>query len=257
MEIYFLGTASGQSTSKRDNTSLLVKVFNEVFLIDCSGSPVKKISQVGIDFMNINNILITHVHPDHIYGLPSLVHQMLLKKRKRELNIFCPEKSDSFLHAFLNLFFEKAKNGFKINISPVRLVEKIKIIDSDHYEIFSFSVEHGIEAIGFKIVEKNGKSMVYSGDTKPCLNIIKNALDCDLLIHESTFPHQYEEEVNKGGHTTSFQAGEIASLTRAKKLILTHFDSLCENKESILLKEASVMYKNEILLSFDMMRIEI
>lgn len=66
-------------------------------------------------------------------------------------------------------------------------------------------------------VEK-GKRIVYSGDTKPCRNIMTIAKDADLLIHESTFFSEHIE----GEHTTFEEASEIAKKVNAKQTILTH-----------------------------------
>ena len=78
-DLYFLGTGGSIATEDRDNTSLLLDTENRLILIDCPGSVIQKIRKLGFDPRQIKTILVTHVHPDHIYGLPSLVHSLMLQ----------------------------------------------------------------------------------------------------------------------------------------------------------------------------------
>ncbi|WP_414838009.1 ribonuclease Z [Candidatus Nanosalina sp. VS9-1] len=87
------------------------------------------------------------------------------------------------------------------------------------------------------IEEMPGRKIVYSGDTEKCDNLIDNAENADLLIHESTCLHEMIEE--RHGHTSALQAGEIAEEADVEKLVLTHFSRRYRNSERKLLEEAS------------------
>jgi len=257
MKISFLGSSSALSTEERDNTAMVVEINGEILLIDCNGSPVKKISQLGYDFTKIDNILITHDHPDHIYGLPSILHEMLLKGRRRTLNIYSPSPALKLIRPFLKSLFDVEEDMFDYKLVDIKLEENILVLDTPKYSIYATKVEHGDGTIGYKIIEKGGKSFVYSADTKPCNNLLKFARNTDLLIHEATFSHQYVEEAEKGGHTTSYQAGEIAKKANVRKLVLTHFDPLCSRNSDLLLNEAKIEFDGEIIISFDLMSMEV
>ncbi len=81
-----------------------------------------------------------------------------------------------------------------------------------------------------------GRKIVYSGDTSKCDNLIQNAENADLLIHEATCLHEMIEE--RKGHTSARQAGEIASAAGVEKLVLTHISRRYQDKEGEILAEA-------------------
>ena len=87
------------------------------------------------------------------------------------------------------------------------------------------------------IEEMPGRKVVYSGDTAKSDNLIQNAEDADLLIHEATCLHEMIED--RKGHTSALQAAEIASQASVGKLVLTHFSRRYRNNEQVLLEEAS------------------
>jgi ribonuclease Z len=69
---------------------------------------------------------------------------------------------------------------------------------------------------------RKGRMIVISGDTKPCEELIKFSKDADVLIHEATFNSELEEVAKEYGHTTAFQAAEIAKKACVDKLFLIH-----------------------------------
>ena len=87
------------------------------------------------------------------------------------------------------------------------------------------------------IEEMPGRKVVYSGDTAKSENLIQNAEDADLLIHEATCLHEIIED--RKGHTSALQAAEVAKEASVEKLILTHFSRRYRNNEQVLLEEAS------------------
>ena len=69
---------------------------------------------------------------------------------------------------------------------------------------------------------RKGRMIVISGDTKPCEELIEFSKDADVLIHEATFDSELEEVAKEYGHTTAFQAAEIAKKASVEKLFLVH-----------------------------------
>ena len=69
---------------------------------------------------------------------------------------------------------------------------------------------------------RKGRMIVISGDTKPCEELIEFSKDADVLIHEATFDSELEEVAKEYGHTTAFQAAEIAKKACVDKLFLVH-----------------------------------
>ncbi|MFQ3275260.1 MAG: ribonuclease Z [Candidatus Nanohaloarchaea archaeon] len=86
------------------------------------------------------------------------------------------------------------------------------------------------------VEEVPGRKIVYSGDTAKCDNLIENAENADLLIHEATCTHDIIEE--RKNHTSAKQAGEIAQDADVGKLVLTHFSRRYRGEEEKLREEA-------------------
>ena len=101
-EIHFLGTGGWVATRERDNTSLLIQENEKLVLVDCPGSVIQKIKKTDLDPEAIVSILITHVHPDHVYGLPSLVHSLMLVECT--INLYGSEETVQFCLNLLDLF---------------------------------------------------------------------------------------------------------------------------------------------------------
>jgi ribonuclease Z len=100
---------------------------------------------------------------------------------------------------------------------------------------------------------QKGLKVVYSGDTKPCENLVELARDADLLIHDATFLEE-DEDVQKY-HSSVKDAAKIAKKANVKKLILTHISRRYQ-KEDVerLLKEAKEVFEN-VEVAYDLMRV--
>ena len=118
-------------------------------------------------------------------------------------------------------------------------------------KIFSKPMAHISDSVGYRTNFNDGKSIAVSGDTDYCQNIIDLAFEVDLLILECSFPDEKKVE----GHLTPSLAGRIASESRCKKLLLTHFYPICDQFD--ILKQCRQVYDGETILGEDLMRIKI
>jgi len=183
--------------------------------------------------------------PLHIYGpkgMNNLLEQILsLGYFKPNYPIISHEVDDTDI-----LDFE----GYKINVLRVKhgvpalaysLVEDIRPGKFDKPKALSIGIPEGPlfsklqkgETItlkdGKKITSKmvlgpsrKGRKIVFSGDTKPIKEMIDFAKDADILIHEATFESELEDVAGDYGHTTAYQAAEIAKKANVEKLFLIH-----------------------------------
>ena len=125
----------------------------------------------------------------------------------------------------------------------------------DAFEIGNMGVscakaEHGVPALAYRL-ESGGKSIVYTGDTKPAKAIEELSKGVNLLIHDSTFLSTNDAE--KYNHSTPGQAAEIAKKAGVGKLVLTHFSQ--KHKESgDFFEQAQKEFKN-VVLAEDLMQI--
>ncbi|MBM3308639.1 MAG: ribonuclease Z [Candidatus Altiarchaeales archaeon] len=103
-----------------------------------------------------------------------------------------------------------------------------------------------------------GRKVVYTGDTRPCNNVIKLAENADLLIHDGTFSHEEKQLVEESAHTTNVQAAEIAIKANVKKLYLTHISQRYPKKEDIkkMVEEARKIFK-QTYIAEDLQKVEV
>ena len=104
---------------------------------------------------------------------------------------------------------------------------------------------------------RTGIKISYSGDTKPCEEMIYLARESTILIHEATFLKKDKMNAEEYGHSTSIDAAQIALESNSKQLILTHFSTRYDYEyNDKLLSEAKEIFKNTKIAK-DLMKIEI
>lgn len=104
---------------------------------------------------------------------------------------------------------------------------------------------------------RKGAKITYSGDTKPCEEMIMLARDSTLLIHESTFVEEDKLNAEEHAHSTSVDAAYIARESNSKKLILTHISTrYTKEYEDKMLNEAREIFENTEL-AYDLLEVEV
>jgi len=106
-----------------------------------------------------------------------------------------------------------------------------------------------IEDVGYV---KEGLKVVYSGDTKPCKNIVKISENADLLIHDGTF---LEEDVGSKSHADVKEAAKLAKQSKVKQLILTHISRRYTDIKE-LEEEAKKIFENS-KVAYDFMKVKL
>jgi ribonuclease Z len=104
-----------------------------------------------------------------------------------------------------------------------------------------------------------GRTVVYTGDTRPCESTVEVASGCDMLIHEATFSEAELERAQRTGHSTARQAGEIAKRAGARRLVLTHLSARYSERPYVLEREAKRACAGacSVVVAYDGLAIEI
>ena len=103
--------------------------------------------------------------------------------------------------------------------------------------------------------KRKGRRIIYSGDTRPCANMINFSYNADVLIHESTFDDSHQDKAVENGHSTASEASLIAKTAQVRQLILTHISTRYKNTD-LLEEEALKIFENSRLAQ-DLMRIKV
>jgi ribonuclease Z len=244
-KLTFLGTASAVPDKDHHNTHFLLVSPDRVILVDCSGNPVVRLNQIGIDPLNLTDVVLTHFHPDHVSGLPLLLMDLWLLGREKRLDIFGLQDVIDRTKKMMDLYEWQTWQGFyPVIFHSLNSEENTTLINTDQTKLWAFPVCHMIPGIGLKIALTDS-SICYSSDTAPCDAVLKMATSVDLLIHEAT---------GEGlGHTSAEQAGKIAQQAGVKKLCLIHYDPSMESEK--LIAQAKTTFSGEVFIANDLMTI--
>ncbi|RLF03597.1 MAG: hypothetical protein DRJ59_00200 [Thermoprotei archaeon] len=211
MIITFLGTAGSAPYHEHSLPSILV---SKKILLDCGEGATSALQKAGA-LDELEYVLLTHFHGDHVSGLISLIWIYMLRGRARKLTVIGPRGVGSNVIQLLKLV-----NTPMERIRKFLVLREIKPGENIGF-IFAEEANHPTPSLAFRI-EIEGRALCYTGDTSPSEKIIKLAKGCELLIHDATFPPGMEEEALAVGHSTPYQAAVSAQKAGVKKLVLFH-----------------------------------
>lgn len=257
-KIIFLGTSGAVASKERDNTSFLIKTKDELILIDSPGSLISKLAKLGIDFRKISKIFFTHQHPDHLYGIVSLLHSQYRLKNK--IHLYASLETIRLIKELRKLFSLQDTELYpKVIFHPLKQSNPI-FYSSKELMVSFFKAEHTKDSVGFKVFfKKEGKKLIISGDTAFNYKLIEEAKESDFLIHDCFCPERFFKKYPQlyQKHTSSLQLGRIASLSKTKVLIPIHFSSELKYNFSEIIKEIKISYSGKIIIPKDLMRLDI
>ena len=150
-ELTILGSSSAVPTSKRNLTAHVLNVHERFFLIDCGEGTQMQIRKNKIRFSKINNIFISHLHGDHIFGLFGLISTFNLLSRKHDLHIYAHQELENILQGHID-YFERTLS-FKIIYHHIRPKVNEVIYEDGKVKVETIPMKHRIPTCGFKFSE--------------------------------------------------------------------------------------------------------
>jgi ribonuclease Z len=242
-KLILLGTAAIADLS-HDNVYMLLVGDELKILIDCGGSPTSRIMKAGHNFTELSGLIVTHHHPDHVYGVPVLLMNLWLLGRRGSFPIYGPDKTLQVIQRMIEVYEWATWPDFlNVDLRPIPLQPDTPIVSDDLVSITAWPVAHEVPAIGLRIDNRQtGKTLVYTSDTMRDPRVVDLARAADILIHEAT--GQYY------GHSTGTDAGHDAVDAGAKKLVLVHYSSMRGNPKATL-GEAQAVFKGPVELAED------
>ena len=246
MHFAFLGTAGALPSLGRDNTALAFTDGVETVLVDCGGSPIQKLLLAAIDPLTVSRVVMTHLHVDHAYGLPSLLRNLGMLGRRAPLRVHCREEHVEPLRALLGVFrLLDRPDMYSVELAPVRAVAGAPVTVAGPFTVSAAPNAHGnMPNLALRVDVTGGPAVVYSSDTEPCDAVVALSRGADTLIHEATYAEGDGHRV--GAHSTAAQAGEVAARAGVRRLILTHMDARHHDGTARLADEARARFAGEV-----------
>lgn len=226
-----LGAGAARVSATTDNTYLVFDDGHAPLLIDCAGSPAHKLLRAGIDPAKLAGVVLTHAHPDHVYGLPALVQHLAQVNYEGVLPLYGLLSTLATARGLLEVL--DANRRF-LDYRPFPAHEHELIIRSAGYVVYASLTRHSRPSVGLRI-ETSGSVLVYSSDSEPCPSLDWLAKGADILLHECSVGQPTT------GHSTPEQAAQTAAIAGAERLILVHYPPwLSERFDEIQLRIAKI-----------------
>jgi len=246
----FLGSAAAVPTIGHDNTYLAIEGDQSTLLIDCAGSPLLKLQLAGLDPVQVGYVLLTHRHPDHIYGFPSLMLGLWLLGCQIPLQILGEAEGLRGAQTLLGAFHpeEEWPCFCPPEYHEIDLHNETVALDLPDLLVTVAPTVHPVPSMAVKMMDKStGGTLVYSSDTAPCDALLRLARGADVLIHEAAGPEY--------GHSSAAQAGSMAQRAGVGKLYLVHYPVLYTDLND-LQTDAQREYSGEVELARDLGTVE-
>lgn len=222
LEVVFLGTTGPFPSGLSDNTALLIEAGNQKILVDCPGGIVHKLIQAGCDPRRIDGLFLTHVHIDHVYGLPSLVHSLMLYENI--IKVYGSRTSVLTASSLLE-FFDLKNKKYRTRIEFVT-VEPESQLFFPAFEVSAFKMPHHESSLAYSFNSSfNRQRLVVSGDTPACAEFFKWAEGSTALVHDCSAPERFFHlyPVMRSGHTSARDLGRYSQQAEVQTLVPCHF----------------------------------
>ncbi|MCM3877931.1 MAG: MBL fold metallo-hydrolase [Thermoanaerobaculia bacterium] len=245
LRITLLGTGNPRPTPERSGPAILVEASTTPptrILVDAGRGATERLFTIGKrDLLSsIDLVLLTHLHSDHVVGLPDLWLTGWLFGRSKPLVLRGPEGTASLMSHLEQAygFDVKARRDVDERLpgagadTDARDIPPETVFGVNGVKVTAFAVDHGPvkPAYGYRI-DYAGKSVVFSGDTRYSENLIAHAKGCDVLVHEvvavdverrlsQMSPAATQRVIDH--HTTPEDAGRVFATAKPKLAVYSH-----------------------------------
>lgn len=244
LDIFFLGTGAGIPAKLRNVTSIALKLLEErgsIWLFDAGEATQHQILHTSIKPRRIEKIFITHLHGDHIYGLPGLLASRSFQGGESEVTVYGPKG----LKEYITISLSVSQTYLKYPLKIVEIAEGV-IFEDEQFIVEARLLDHGIPSYGYRIVEKD----------RP------GTLLADKLVEAGVQPGPIFRKI-KGGETVTLEDGTVivpsdflGPAQKGRIITILGDTRYCENAISLardadLLIHEATFSKGEEKLAFD------
>jgi ribonuclease Z len=252
IHVRLLGTGSPTPSSSRFGMSTLIEAGDQRLLFDMGRGATIRLWQLQVPFGSINAHFITHMHSDHLNGLPDLWLTGWISTpyggRKEPMQIYGPHGTKAMMENLRKAFVDDIRIRTEDEHNPdagiavdAHDIESGFIYEKNGVVVKAFDVNHGDlikPSFGYKITYK-GHSVVLSGDTKYDTRVENEAQGVDLLVHEVALIPPKLLELHSifsaiyAHHTNPEEAGRLFSAARPKMAVYSHLVLSSDPKNGI------------------------
>ena len=278
-KLLILGSGTPNPNPERSGSAYAIVTNGQSYLVDFGPGVIRRASAFSpswggefesMEIQNLNYAFLTHLHSDHSAGLADLILSPWVLEREEPLNLFGPrglkKMADKITDAYqididyrINGSQPSNPEGYKTKVTEI--AEGI-IYEDKYIAVEAFENNHGDfkNSFGFVFTTKD-KKIVISGDTAYSQKVIEKSKEADILVHEVYSEKGFKEKTkdwqiyHKAHHTSAPDVGKIASVSKPKKLVLSHILFWGNSKESIV-EEVKSNFDGDVIIAEDLMVID-
>lgn len=234
MEITFLGTGAGMPSKERNVSSLvlnLLQEINQLWLFDCGEATQHQILHTTLKPRKISKVFITHLHGDHIFGLPGLLSSRSFLGGDEALTIYGP----TGIKKYVELSLKISQSHLTYPLKFVEITKEDVIFENDQFIVHTCFLNHNIMSIGYRITEKD-KLGELNVEKLMKLGIKPGPIYRQIKENEQTVLDN-GVTINRKDVTGETKKGKIISIFGDTRFIAKHSDFI--SKSDVLIHEAT------------------
>lgn len=240
MKITFLGTGSAMPDGDRVQTGVLIEGGESPLLVDCGAGILHRLGGANVDYTDIDTVLLTHHHLDHVSDLLGLVTARWLAGEP-ETTVVGPPGTNALISSLLDAFDYLRDEEVSI---PVR---EIDVPDSPlsiaGWTVRAHETDHSVYTLAYRF----GDQLTVGADSEANSDLIDFAAGADILLHDCSFP----DDIDVANHPTASQLGEVLAGHDFETVYLTHLYPMTRGREDELLDSINTHYDGEVVIAED------
>jgi ribonuclease Z len=287
--VTFLGTGGAVPTTQRNTSAVFVRREGDRLLFDCGEGTQRQMMRFGTGF-GVGHVFVTHLHGDHVLGIPGLLQTMDFNERTDPIAIHVPAGTRSEVEDLVSVAGGRPEFPVRVNTVDAGGVA----LAADDYEVRAFATDHDARSVGYALIEaerkgrfdreraeelgvpvgpkfqrlhagdpvelddgtvvepdqvvgdpRPGRTVAYTGDTRPTAATVEAADGADLLVHDATFASDNADRAARTAHSTAVQAAEVGNEAGADRLALVHVSSRYAGDVSPIETGAAEVFEGE------------
>lgn len=161
MEFHFLGTGAGVPSKERNTSAIVLQFFNHykgaLWLFDCGEATQHRFLHTKLKLSKLTHIFITHLHGDHIYGLPGVLGSRSFQGAESPLTVYGPKGIRSYIETSLRT----SATRLRYELAIIEIDDHMDI-EMDQHRVIVRKLDHNVPSYGYRIEEKSkpGKLLV-------------------------------------------------------------------------------------------------
>jgi ribonuclease Z len=207
LRVVFLGTSGSVPTLKRSLPSVVVQCPRDQWMFDCGENVQRQMMGAKVSFHRKMKVFITHLHGDHVLGLPGLLQTMALMDRKEPVQIYGPVGLKDFLVSTK----ETLNFGLNYPLEINQILSEGVICDEKDYSVIATKSSHAVESYAFAFVEKLRPGKFYP----------KKALALGVVAGELWSKLQRGEEVTLADSKVVKPSDVMGPMRAGRKIVFT------------------------------------